>query len=1369
MRISKLLFVALLMCLAAGAFAHIPPHAQKGANATTKKATYRDVCSNSESAIDQEINNVRARLLGGGDCWWNFSNGRYIVPKVDPGSGQQEVSSLYAGSVWLGGIDPGGSLKLACQTFRNGANNDFWPGPLNLFTGTTESFQCSNWDRHFRVTGDEVRQHLANIAAGNLDETLIPRGVKGWPGRGNKFFFDVWGFDLPTTPQGLAGFYDAGPEPNGIYNPLEGDFPIIEIRGCDQPTFPDEMIFWIYNDHGGGQPHANTLGSAIQMEVQVQAFGYKTNDELNDMTFQRYKLINRAPESIDSTFFAMWIDPDLGCSDDDYVGCDTSRSLMYVYNQDAADGNPGCTCASGGGSTTYCEDIPILGVDYFRGPLDTSYTIIETIGGVTTARDTFIEIGMSAFTYYNRGGDGVNPNTADPNLPEHYYNYLTGSWRDGTPFTFGGSGYNPNDPNAIPVDYAFIDPPNSPSGWSMCSEGLTFGDRRTIQASGPLLLDPGEVNELIIGVPWVPSIDYPCPDLEPLFRADQLAQGLFDNCFELVDGPDAPSVSWIELDKQIIAVLTNDSASNNYREAYSERDILAPDSIGTDEASYLFEGYIVYQVLNSNVSSADFSNPTFSRLAAQVDVRNGVSKIYNWVATANPNNPGEVVYTPELRVEGSDAGIKHTFSLTEDLFATGNDRKLINHKKYYYAVVAYAYNDYKTFDPLVRPELGQLNNYLLGRRNTQIYTVIPRPIIDKVLQSTYGEQQQITRLEGQGSVAGIFLDWTDETYDKLFTPNFDSILVYKTGQGPVKVNIFNPFEVRNGTYELRIVDANVNDNKLDNDARWELRQLPGGPVIASERSIDQINEQIVSEYGFSVEVAQPDEPGELPEQGNGAVGGEVIFDNPDSTWLVGLTDDYAFGNFSAFFLNYIRTNNPLDRDHPLDPEQRLSTLANNGWFSPYVLATWEYLEVPDNEFVVTPAWTENTTGQQGANNAVAIGNGIDGRRARLARLNNVDIVFTSDKTKWSRCVVIETASYYYSGSIYPKDPLLTIESPVPPGRKRLNFDTRFAQPVGKDDLDGDGLPDPDGTKDPVTGRDMLGMSWFPGYAIDVETGQRLNIFFGENSVYSKKVNPNYTGRDLMFNPSGDIFYDDGLGAFQYYEAMLGGQHMVYVTDMPYDSCKTLWRQLSPELYPNDAISAIRKRDAIKNITWSGIFTLNGNFQMRSLNDGLIPDDVRVKMRVNNRFNNWWDDVTGAFTGHPRYQFTIENRESLDITQEDSWVNNALDSIKVVPNPYYAFSDYETSQFSNTVKITNLPGTCTVTIYSLDGKFIRQYKRAEVYQPYNQISPAVEWDLENNKGIPVASGVYLIHVDAPGLGRRTIKWFGVARQFDPSGL
>ena len=147
--------------------------------------------------------------------------------------------------------------------------------------------------------------------------------------------------------------------------------------------------------------------------------------------------------------------------------------------------------------------------------------------------------------------------------------------------------------------------------------------------------------------------------------------------------------------------------------------------------------------------------------------------------------------------------------------------------------------------------------------------------------------------------------------------------------------------------------------------------------------------------------------------------------------------------------------------------------------------------------------------------------------------------------------------------------------------------------------------------------------------------------------------------------------------------------------------------------------------------------------------------------------------------YPKYEIIFEDVEALDLTGNDE-IDNALAEINVVPNPYLAYSTYETSQFSNVVKITNLPAECTVTIYSVDGRFIRQYRRNEsgarqapprANPPFEvaQVVPDIEWDIRNFAGIPVASGVYLIHVDAPGLGERVIKWFGVNRKFDPTGL
>ena len=102
--------------------------------------------------------------------------------------------------------------------------------------------------------------------------------------------------------------------------------------------------------------------------------------------------------------------------------------------------------------------------------------------------------------------------------------------------------------------------------------------------------------------------------------------------------------------------------------------------------------------------------------------------------------------------------------------------------------------------------------------------------------------------------------------------------------------------------------------------------------------------------------------------------------------------------------------------------------------------------------------------------------------------------------------------------------------------------------------------------------------------------------------------------------------------------------------------------------------------------------------------------------------------------------------------------DALDLINVVPNPYYAYSTYEKSQLDNRMKITNLPKRATISIYTVSGILVRQIKK------YDDMT-SVDWDLKNTYGIPVASGLYVIHVDAKGVGEKVLKWFGVMRPID----
>jgi len=1311
--------------LATLAQAHINPKLakEKARNKKTNEISFRENCDNSTSSYDQAINNVRARLLGGGDVWWDSNNGRYIVPRVPPG--ETEVSSIFAGAVWLGGVDPAGNLKLGAQQYgRSSGDFDFWPGPLDPETGQTEQEVCAKWDRFFTVTGEEIDEHLRNWERAKADGVPyeiedIPRGVLGWPARGNEFFFDVHQFELPNTSQGLAGFWDQ--DGDGLYQPDLGDFPIIEIRGCAEPQYPDEMTFWIYNDNGN--IHAESQGDPIQMEIQVQAFAYATNDEINDMTFQRYKLINRAIESIDSTYFAMWVDPDLGCFSDDYIGSDTSRNLAYVYNEDALDGQTGCTCPQG--IATYCDEVPILGVDYFRGPLD-------ELGN---------EIGMSSFTYYNNGGVGSPPpGTTDPNNAQEYYNYLSGSWRDGSPFTFGDDAYQDGDP----VKYAFTEAPNDPNGWSMCTAGLPFGDRRIIQASGPFRLDPGALNELIIGVVWVADQDYPCPSIRKLQEADDIAQALFDNCFEITDGPDAPDVDWIELDREIIAIFTNDSiTSNNAFEAYAQRGLQIP--AGEADSLYVFEGYKLYQLSGPDVTLADLENPDKARQIYQVDLKNDIERIFNWEAVDSPLD--EEFFVPQLQVEGLNDGIRHTFVIREDQFAD-EDRRLVNHKKYYFVALAYAHNEYEAFDPDI--QVGQRRPYLEGRRNigdgaNPFYTVIPRPILDREVNADYGEGAVVTRVDGIGA-GGNFLDLSSESREAILNGDFDGSITYRPGRGPIDVQIFNPLDVIDGEYELTFVDGNMANDQLDPPVRWTLRSLsdPTQPIINADRSIDQINEQIIREFGFSLTIGQTADVGDREDESNGAIGFEAEYLDPDAEpWFSAIPDEFTTGipaELDAIIFDYVATGSG-ELDAPLDPNESLTNIGP-GFFAPYYLANWRPRTDLAGAPYITPAWTDIS------------GSNIVRTQTRLQDAPNIDIVLTSDKSKWSRCVVVETANRYYAQQGFFAE------------GERQHFDLRAAPNVTREDNDRDGRPDID-TDDPGEG-----MGWFPGYAIDVETGQRLNIFFGENSTYDgsffpESFNSPPNGRDMMFNPSDQVLLGTG-GFLNVYTYLTGGQHFIYVTNQPYDGCEELRDRLAP------SPSSLRKVNAIRDIVWAGLPVMLPGQEMRSYADGLIPEDVILKVRVDNPYQV--AAGTGTFNGYPTYRFRLEGKQAAELSGVQ--VESALDMINVVPNPYFGFSEYETSQFTTTVKITNLPAQSTITIYSLDGKFIRQYKRDEMGDipdgnnralRRSQILPDLEWDLRNSKGIPIASGVYLIHVSAPDLGERTIKWFGVNRKFDPSGL
>ena len=98
--------------------------------------------------------------------------------------------------------------------------------------------------------------------------------------------------------------------------------------------------------------------------------------------------------------------------------------------------------------------------------------------------------------------------------------------------------------------------------------------------------------------------------------------------------------------------------------------------------------------------------------------------------------------------------------------------------------------------------------------------------------------------------------------------------------------------------------------------------------------------------------------------------------------------------------------------------------------------------------------------------------------------------------------------------------------------------------------------------------------------------------------------------------------------------------------------------------------------------------------------------------------------------------------------------NSMDKIRVVPNPYYGFSTLDRSNSDKFVTFRNLPLNCTIKIYTLNGDLIRTLVKSSTGSI--STSSSLEWNLQNLENTPVASGIYVALIDAPGVGTKIIK-------------
>jgi hypothetical protein len=110
---------------------------------------------------------------------------------------------------------------------------------------------------------------------------------------------------------------------------------------------------------------------------------------------------------------------------------------------------------------------------------------------------------------------------------------------------------------------------------------------------------------------------------------------------------------------------------------------------------------------------------------------------------------------------------------------------------------------------------------------------------------------------------------------------------------------------------------------------------------------------------------------------------------------------------------------------------------------------------------------------------------------------------------------------------------------------------------------------------------------------------------------------------------------------------------------------------------------------------------------------------------------------------------VFNSANLNPSVAATGAESLLDNVKAVPNPYYLFSSYDASVVVREMKFTNLPVECTITIYNLGGDRVRFLEK-------NNNSTEQTWNMLNETSIPVASGIYIYVVEAPGFGQKIGK-------------
>jgi len=975
--------------------------------------------------------------------------------------------------------------------------------------------------------------------------------------------------------------------------------------------------------------------------------------------------------------------------------------------------------------------------DYYKADarLDTMYFTQWSDPDLGTFTDDYVgcDIGLSfGYVYNGNRLDGVFNGIFNLPVPAGGYDFLQGpvdnmdidgdgdtdEYLPMTAFTYFGAGSSISDPDLSSYNgtlqffnlmEGYLPRPEYPTQipWTDLSTGLTTnfalsgdpvagsgwidgvqlppGDRRLVMSSGPYDMELGSKAEVVLALAAGTGNDA-VSSVSVAKYVDTYAQYAYDNNFSLPSAPTKPSVNTVELNGSIALDWGSDDAA------------VAATELTVSEG-FEFEGYNVYQLPSAGSPLSE---------GVKVATYDKVNLIQNILDNDVDPLTGLVVAVPKQT--GTDAGVQRFFDTDYDEL---RGRPMSNGITYYFAVTAYSFlpdNEGSPFKTLESP--------------SAVVAVTPHSA-------------------NPGFAAG-------DGYG-------DAVEVTHTGtaNASVSVTVVNPSELTGDSYE---VGFNEQLYYLDLEGNWHTSDPDGAGKVTD------VSPSSVTGYGetsyevgtidlvFQVDVVSPDynyADGVLLTFAEGTVI-NAAYDSDEGVIAMISDNEVMFGDnslstggyFSGGQVVYVNINTPSDF-----PNTAISVdyvIYDDGWAQswcpPENCETCEYYGIgfDCNGEVLTPIL--NATGTTS----------IDS----LAYFIQVEQQWSLKNTT-TNTMLLEKQTFVGGLDVMDGD---AVE-----GGSALQHNTSAAETVEGFTVNVEGSYD---SPNDAYEREAVGSgtydidsylasgwaatakavdTWGDGH-YEVDYLQRdVEVRF--TGVYGAPVPMANGGVYVPVESGGSMAWIDGsrVGDFASHpDANNPGDGSPFHIRIPFE----VWDLEDPSGEPKQIDITIYDRlqnyDGSVDTVWA--FNPYNRMYTHFILEDHATSSAATSISEDKLTWNvvWWytDWVIGDVVTF-KYANPIQmgsDKFTWSTVQSSTAVSEDLTNVSVYPNPYYGFHELETSRSDKYVSFNNLPPKATISIYTLGGTFVRKIDKDDAGQ-------FVQWDLTNQYEYPVASGLYIVHIES----------------------